>query len=214
MRLTILLIGITTVILQSCGNFNNFNNQKYTKLRFNKSNITNSDHLPIQNDSIIYSDETEITCTLSEICIEEIIPFHHKENSQRIIHEQRFEMEEPSSLNNTKSSDSKLSSKKNVTKKKQRVKTEKEGFGWLLYILGAALVLSGVLAPLFAALIGWWMILIGVAAIFLGTGLMLEGSKKIVSYCEELGWSAVFAFFIGLICFGTTSIIGIILMVL
>ncbi len=170
MRLKILLVGITSVILQSCGNISNFHNQKYTKLRFNKSNVTNSDHLLIQNDSIFYSDEIETNCTLSEICIEEIILLHHKENWQRIIHEQRFEKEELTSQDISKSSDSKLSAKKIETKKRQHTNTEKKAFGWFLYALGAALVLSGVLAPLFAALIGWWMILIGVAAIFLGTG--------------------------------------------
>lgn len=212
MRLKILLLGIITVILQSCVNFSNFNNQKYTKLRFNKINIKNSDHLPIQNDSIFYSDETEMNCTLSEICTEEIVPFYCKENSQQIIHEQNFETEELPSQNISKSSDSQLSGKKIVTKKRQHTNTEKKAFGWFLYTLGAALVLSGVLAPLFAALIGWWMILIGVAAIFFGTGLMSEGSKKIPSYCEQLAWSSLFAFFIGLICFGATSIISIIMM--
>lgn len=213
MRVRIVIVGIISVILQGCANYGNFNTQKYTRLRFKGSLVQTSDKVLIPQDSIFCVNEIAADSVIAEISLEDIITFQHEENSQRVVADQIFEMEKTAAQHVIKPSISQIRTKKIVQAKKIHFKKVEEAFGWLLYILGCTFILGGIVAPLFASWIGWWIILIAVTIIFLGTLLMMVGSQKTGSHSEEFNWSGFLAFLFGLICFGITSIIGIIILI-
>lgn len=211
MSLRILILGIISLVLQSCGSYSNFNVQKYTKLKFKKNIACNYDDLLDQKDSIRITTEIEINADSNSYKVYEMTTYNHIDNPHDCIDNQSIEikiMEQNQVINSS------ISVFKHAQIKSSKMRFYKKGrklTGWLFYLLGIGLILSGIVAPLFATFIGWWIILIAFATIFIGALIAIVGADKIRFSSEEWSWSPIFAFIIGIISFGITCMVSIVL---
>lgn len=178
MNKVILVVGIISVILQSCGNFGSFHHQKYTKLKIKKCNTDDSKNTLLQNDQRLFIKEVKTDSLISKTCEQEILPLSSDAKKQTIISEGRFEKVKGISLDSSKYDFKKMIINKKVSGKKHQKQKRGKANGWILYILGCVLLLIGVAAPLVAALIGWWIILTGIAVFFFRCYFDVSRRKK------------------------------------
>lgn len=211
MKLRVFIVCIISVVLQSCGNFGNFNTQKYTSLKFKKSTLNSADELLVQNDSVFRITQVSLNPERPAVHPEEVIEFRDEEDPQESIDDQHIEKNETSSQHISKSSIAENKTKRTEPNKRRPAK---KILGWFSYLIGGITILAGIAAPLFATVIGWWMILIAIPTIFVGLVIITVGTTLIDFYEIEWRYTPYVGYFFGLIGYAITAVIGIVLLLL